>query len=179
MRTGFALLLLMPLMACTSSPADLATQKEVDLNKYMGTWYEQARLPNNFQRECVGDVQADYVMGQDKSIQVTNRCRAKDGSVKEALGEGRLNSSVNPEDPAILEVRFAPKWLSWFPMVWGDYWIMKLQGDYQYSLVGTPDRKYLWVLARDKTADQAVVKQLLDFAASQGFATDKVIPTNP
>ena len=179
MRTGFALLLLMPLMACTSSPTDLATQKEVDLNKYMGTWYEQARLPNNFQRECVGDVQADYVMGQDSSIQVTNRCRAKDGSVKEAVGEGRLNTSVKSEDPAILEVRFAPKWLSWIPMVWGDYWIMKLQGDYQYSLVGTPDRKYLWVLARDKVADQAVVKQLLDFAASQGFATDKVISTNP
>jgi len=166
------------LAACASSQADLATQKDVDLNKYMGTWYEQARLPNSFQRECVGDVQANYVMEADKSITVTNRCQAADGEVKEAVGQGRLSSSVDPTDPAILEVRFAPKWLSWFPMVWGDYWIMKLEGDYQYSLVGTPDRKYLWVLSREKQADSATVNDLLDYAASQGFAVQKVIPTN-
>lgn len=166
------------LVACASSQADLATQDNVDLNKYMGTWFEQARLPNSFQRECIGDVQANYVMAADKTITVTNRCQAKDGEVKEAIGQGRLSRSVEPADPAILEVRFAPKWLSWFPMVWGDYWIMKLEGDYQYSLVGTPDRKYLWVLSREKQADPQVVNELLDYAAAQGFAVQKVVPTN-
>jgi apolipoprotein D and lipocalin family protein len=148
------------LAACASSNADLATQQDVDLNKYMGTWYEQARLPNSFQRECAGDVQANYVMEADKTI-----------------GQGRLSSSMEPADPAILEVRFAPKWLSWFPMVWGDYWIMKLEGDYQYSLVGTPDRKYLWVLSREKQADPQVVSDLLDYAAAQGFSVEKLVST--
>lgn len=165
------------LAACASSNADLATQEDVDLNKYMGTWYEQARLPNSFQRECAGDVQANYVMEADKTITVTNRCQGTNGEVKEAIGQGRLSSSVEPADPAILEVRFAPKWLSWFPMVWGDYWIMKLEGDYQYSLVGTPDRKYLWVLSREKQADPQVVSDLLDYAAAQGFSVQKVIST--
>ena len=178
MKKIMVLSLSVTLAACATSQADLATQKDVDLNQYMGTWYEQARLPNSFQRECVGDVQANYVMAADKTITVTNRCQGSDGQVKEAVGPGRLASSVNPADPAVLEVRFAPKWLSWLPMVWGDYWIMKLEGDYQYSLVGTPDRKYLWVLSRDKQADPKTVSQLLDYAASQGFAVQKVIPTN-
>ncbi len=60
-------------------------------------------------------------------------------------------------------------------MVWGDYWILKLQGDYQYSLVGTPDRKYLWVLSREKKADITTINQLLDYAASYGFDTEKVV----
>lgn len=179
MKKVFALPLVLALAACASSQADLATQDDVDLNKYMGTWYEQARLPNSFQRECAGDVQADYVMEANKSITVTNRCQSMEGGVKEAVGEGRLSTSASPIDPAILEVRFAPKWLSWFPMVWGDYWIMKLEGDYQYSLVGTPDRQYLWVLSRDKQADKNTVNELLDYAASQGFAVEKVVQTNP
>ena len=165
------------LAACASSNADLATQQDVDLNKYMGTWYEQARLPNSFQRECAGDVQANYVMEADKTITVTNRCQGVDGKEQEAIGQGRLSSSMEPADSAILEVRFAPKWLSWFPMVWGDYWIMKLEGDYQYSLVGTPDRKYLWVLSREKLADPQVVSDLLDYAAAQGFSVEKVVST--
>lgn len=177
MKTVFALTAAVALVGCASTPAKLATQSDVDLNKYMGKWYEQARLPNSFQKDCVGDVQADYVMAAPDLITVTNRCQDKDGKVKEAVGEGRLSKQVSPPTPSILEVRFAPKWLSWIPMVWGKYWIMKIEGDYQYSLVGTPDREYLWVLSRDKRADPAVVKKLLDYAASQGFAAEKVVMT--
>lgn len=177
MKWLFALTAAVALAGCASTPANLTTQRDVDLNKYMGKWYEQARLPNRFQRDCVGDVQADYVMAVPGSITVTNRCQGKDGKVKEAVGEGRLSRRVSPATPSILQVRFAPRWLSWMPMVWGDYWIMKIDGDYQYSLVGTPDRQYLWVLSRDKQADQTAVKGLLDYAASQGFAVDEVIRT--
>lgn len=165
------------LASCATSNTTLPTQANVDLNKYAGTWYEQARLPNRFQEDCAGDVQADYELKADDTIKVVNQCRAKDGSTKLAEGEGRLSQAADPRDPSKLEVRFAPKWTSWLPMVWGDYWIVKLEDDYQYSLVGTPDRKYLWVLTRDKQADDATVTKLLEHARTLDFPVDQVIRT--
>jgi apolipoprotein D and lipocalin family protein len=154
---------------CASPGADLPTQANVDLNKYAGTWYEQARLPNRFQKDCVADVQAQYTVESATTLRVLNQCRTADGGTKMAQAEGRLASYKQPLNPAKLEVRFAPQWLSWLPMVWGDYWILKLEGDYQYSLVGTPDFKYLWVLARDPKANQDEVRALLDYAGKLGF----------
>lgn len=89
-----------------------------------------------------------------------NQCRAMDGGTKKVQGIGKLSGSVDPRNSAILKIRFAPDWTSWLPMVWGDYWIIKLQGDYQCSLVGTPDRKYLWVLSRTQEADDSAVNAL-------------------
>lgn len=166
------------LVGCATPNTDLPTQSNVDLKRYAGTWYEQARLPNRFQKHCAGDVRADYVLNPDRTIGVKNQCRRDDGSIDVAEGQGRLASAFDPRDPAKLEVRFAPRWTSWLPMVWGDYWIVKLEGDYQYSLVGTPDRKYLWVLSREKASDEAVVARLLDYARDQGFDTDSVILTS-
>lgn len=159
---------------CAATPAELPVQAGVDLEKYVGTWYEQARLPNRFQKDCAGDVQADYALNPDGSVKVTNQCRQKDGSTEVAEGQARLASTEN-QDPAKLEVRFAPQWLGWLPMVWGDYWILRLEGDYQHSLVGTPDRKYLWVLSRDERADSAEVSALLDYARTLGFPVEEVV----
>ena len=177
MKKIFSIPLIAMLAGCATSHTGLPTQADVDLNKYTGTWYEQARLPNSFQNDCAGGVQAEYVLQADETISVTNQCRTTDGSTKVAKAEGRLSKVADPRDPAKLEVRFAPKWTSWLPMVWGDYWILKLQGDYQYSLVGTPDRKYLWVLSRNKQADKAVVTELLDYAKTLDFPVDKVVVT--
>ena len=150
------------------------TTQQVDLQRYQGTWYEQARLPNSFQRECAGDVQANYVMEADKTITVTNRCQGTDGEVKEAIGQGRLSSSMEPADPAILEVRFAPKWLSWFPMVWGDYWVIDLDPDYQLVAVSEPAREYLWVLSRTPVVDAQAYEALLARLAARGFDPGKL-----
>ncbi|NYT57500.1 lipocalin family protein [Alcaligenaceae bacterium] len=169
MKTMLVIPLLAVLASCAASNPGLSTQADVDLVKYAGTWYEQARLPNRFQKECVGDVRADYVLQPDKTISVTNQCRLQDGNIKVAKAKGRLSTAAQPLDPAKLEVRFAPAWTSWLPMVWGDYWILKLEGDYRYSLVGTPDREYLWVLSREPHADKAVVDELLSYAGTLGF----------
>lgn len=174
MKKILAVSLIAVLAGCATSHRDLPTQSGVDLNKYAGTWYEQARLPNRFQADCASDVRADYVLSQDATISVTNQCRTKDGSIKVAKGEGRLSRATDQQDPAKLEVRFAPKWTSWLPLVWGDYWILKLYGDYEYSLVGTPNRKYLWVLSREQQADGGIVKSLLDYASTLGFPIDKI-----
>lgn len=164
------------LAACAStSSRDLPTQTGVDLKQYAGRWYEQARLPQRFQRDCTTDVTADYTLLPDGGIRVINQCRTKDGGEKMAEGLGRLARGVEPPDPARLEVRFAPAWTAWLPAVWGDYWIIRLEGDYEYSLVGTPDRESLWVLSRDEKADQAVVDRLLEYARSLGFPVEQMI----
>lgn len=170
--------LILPLFAvlagCATSHPNLPTQPAVDLRKYAGTWYEQARLPNDFQKACVGEVRADYVLQADQTIGVTNQCVTADGGTKVAKAEGRLSTTVSPQDPAKLEVRFAPAWTSWLPMVWGDYWILRLAGDYQYSLVGTPDRRYLWVLSRERQGDPQMIRSLLDYAGTLGFPIDQI-----
>ena len=177
MKKVLGILLVSMLTACSSkaSYAPLDTEKSVDLTQYVGTWYEQAKLPNRFQRQCIGDTQAIYSLKADSSIEVLNSCRVADGSFDEAKGQARLATAVQTPDSAKLEVRFAPAWMSFIPAVWGDYWILKIAGDYEYSLVGTPDRQYLWVLSRAKQADATVVNELLDYAQEWGFATEGVV----
>lgn len=175
MNKSLAVSLVATLAGCAASNADLPTQAGVDLKQYTGIWYEQARLPNRFQKGCAGDVRADYVLLPDGTLGVTNQCRTKDGGTEVAEGVGRLSKAADPRDPARLEVRFAPDWTSWLPMVWGDYWIIRLEGDYDYSLVGTPDRKYLWVLSREKQADPEVVSRLLDYAGTLAFPVAQVL----
>ncbi|RZT92284.1 apolipoprotein D and lipocalin family protein [Advenella incenata] len=177
MKIIFYIAVVTALAGCASSDPVLPTQANIDVNKYTGTWYEQARLPNSFQRDCASDVQADYTLQPGNTIKVLNQCKQKDGSVKTAQAEGRLAVQSTAPDFSKLQVRFAPRWMSWLPMVWGDYWIMKIHGDYKYSLVGTPNRQFLWVLSREKQADQRVVNELLAYAANHGFAVQDVTRT--
>lgn len=167
------------LLTGCASYQPLAVQEEVNLTQYMGKWYEQARLPNRFQEHCVGEVSAQYQLLEANQVSVENQCVTDSGETTTAKALARLNDSVVPPNTAMLEVRFAPAWLSWWPGVWGDYWIMRIEGHYEYALVGTPDRKYLWVLSREQQGDTAVVQQLLNYAAEQGFDIDKVTYTAP
>ncbi len=170
------------LVACAAKQSrtdygELPVQEGVELSRYVGTWYEQARLPNSFQKSCDRNVQAHYTLLPENRVWVVNRCTTESGDIKSTEGVARLAEKPQPPNPARLEVRFAPEWTSWIPMVWGDYWIIRLDESYQYSLVGTPDRKYLWVLTRQKQADPAKIDELLEYARSLGFAVDEVIRT--
>ncbi len=149
----------------------------VDLQRYAGTWYEQARLPNRFQRDCTGQVSATYEVLAGGPVSVTNRCAKADGSTETAHGIARVVPVSGQPGAGRLEVSFAPRWLSWVPMVWGDYWIMQLDADYQVALVGTPNRKYLWVLTRAPQIDPARLQTLLDYARGTGFDTAGVVRT--
>jgi apolipoprotein D and lipocalin family protein len=156
---------------------DLKTVPKVDLQKYVGVWYEIARLPNKFQKECRGDVSAEYTLREDGKIKVVNRCReAATSKIKEAEGIARVADESKGSN-SILKVRFAPAILSFLNIVWGDYRIMALNDNYRYALVGTNDRKYLWILSRTKTLDDNVYKRLLAIAAEQGFNVDRIIRT--
>lgn len=157
--------------------APLQVVAPVDLKRYAGMWHEQARLPNRFQKKCTGPVSANYTPLADGGIEVRNRCVVSDGSFDESVGLARPVAVSGQPGAGRLEVRFAPAWLSWLPMVWGDYWILRLDRDYQVALVGTPDRKYLWVLSRDPVLDERRLGLELDYARSLGFDLDKVVLT--
>ncbi len=150
------------------------TVQSVDLNKYAGTWYEIARYPNKFQKQCLSNVTAEYVIEKDGDITVINKCKTLSNSFDEAKGEARIKDK---RTNAKLEVRFAPKFLSFIPKVWGNYWILDLGKDYDYALVGSPDRKYLWVLSRTKQIESAKYENMMVIAKQEGFNPDKLIKT--
>lgn len=160
-------------MSHADEPLELVDR--VDLERYQGLWYEIARLPNRFQRHCAGDVSAHYRLREDGLIEVTNRCRKSDGQWSEAQGVARRADPDGPE--AALEVRFAPRWLSWLPFVWGDYRILALGEDYEYALIGSEDRRFLWMLARSTSLPRSLRERLEATAADQGFDIDQLMDT--
>jgi apolipoprotein D and lipocalin family protein len=147
----------------------------VDISRYIGTWYEIARLPNRFQDDCEGDVVATYTLLEDGVIKVVNRCRKAGGKITEAVG--RAKKAGNGEPDSKLKVRFAPAFLSFLPFVWGNYWIIDLADDYSYAVVGEPDRKYFWVLSRTPKMNEETFQAVLDRARMQGYDLSTLINT--
>jgi len=138
----------------------LAVVPNVDLSRYAGKWYEIAKYPNRFQRGCVGAT-AEYSLSPDgKRVDVVNRCRdAVSGKGRSVRGKARV---VDPVTNAKLSVTF------FWPFS-GDYWIVALGEEYEYAVVGTPDRKYLWFLARTETIGDDLYARLVDLASARGF----------
>jgi apolipoprotein D and lipocalin family protein len=145
----------------------------VDLGRYAGRWYEVARLPNRFEKDCAGDVTAAYTPRPDGRVDVLNRCRGQGGGWKEAKGVARVADKRGPNSK--LKVRFAPGWLSFLPFVWGDYQIIELAPDYSHAVVGDPGREYLWFLARTPQLDEQTFRRLSAAAAEQGFDVSRLI----
>jgi apolipoprotein D and lipocalin family protein len=160
--------------APASVPGPLAAIATLDLPRYLGTWYEIAKFPNRFQRQCVGYTKAQYATRPDGALQVENRCRLADGTTNVAIGEARQVGAANS---ARLRVRFAPAYLSWIPLVWGDYWVIDLDRDYQLAAVSEPGREYLWILARTPTVTPAAYDALVARLARQGFEVSKLVRT--
>ncbi len=153
----------------------MRTVDKVDLTRYVGEWFEIARFPNRFQRQCLGDVRATYATRPDGRLDVINRCRTGTGAT-EARGVARV---VDVATSARLKVRFAPAFLSFLPAVWGDYWVLGLAPDYSWATVGTPDRKYLWILGRTASLGTESYASALDAATSNGFDVSRLVRTEP
>jgi apolipoprotein D and lipocalin family protein len=171
MNSLLACILFVALASAASAQETARTPLEavpdVDLNRYMGTWYEIARLPFRFQSQCVGDVTATYTLLEDGNVQVVNRCRKQNGEISEAKGLARRASKDGPNSK--LKVRFAPRFLSLLPFVWGDYWIIVLAPDYTYAVIGEPNRKYLWVLSRTPSMDETALQRILEQVRERGY----------
>jgi apolipoprotein D and lipocalin family protein len=141
-----------------------STMPRMDLERYMGRWYEIARLPYFTQRRCTGDVQADYRLGDDGMVYVTNRCAHADGSVGTAHAIARvLDRNANTR----LQISF--RTLYGVHVLWDDYWVIGLGADYEYALVGQPSRRRGWVLARDPHPGEVEIQRWLDEFEAKGF----------
>ena len=133
----------MLLWQASAGAQPLQTVTEVDLQRYLGKWYEIASIPQYFQRQCVGDAIAEYAQaGAD--IAVTNSCRTENGERSVAQGRARV---VDAASRTKLEVTFV-KLIGWLYLLGGDYWVIDLASDYRYAVVGHPDRDYAWILSR-------------------------------
>lgn len=132
-------------------------------DQYLGEWYEIARIPFYFENGCIAPTTAKYSL-QNDNLNVLNSCRKQDGSTSSSDGVAYFVESANVGK---LKVTFLPSWLRFTHIGRGDYWI--LYTDYQYSLVGSPNHKYLWILARNESAEPQKIKLLLDIATQQGF----------
>lgn len=148
------------------------TAPSIDLHRYLGTWYEIARLPQRHEPEDYTDITATYSLNDDGTVKVDNRAFNGEGEPEQSVGEAVV---VEGSGNAKLEVSFMPEGLRWIPFTQGDYWILRVDDDYRTALVGTPNRKYLWLLARTPMLDAATRQSFLDTAAEQGFELGQLI----
>ncbi|WP_425490112.1 lipocalin family protein [Dyella telluris] len=149
--------------------------KQLDLKRYLGVWHEIAHLPMFFQRQCVDHITATYSELPDGQVRVHNACRTKGGGMDASDGVARTTRG-----PAgALEVRFAPAWLAWLPWVWADYWVVELDPGYRWAVVGSPSRRYLWVLSREPDMSRTQFEALRRHAAERGYDVDKLVITAP
>ncbi|BDX21013.1 hypothetical protein TUM22923_03340 [Polynucleobacter sp. TUM22923] len=143
----------------------------LDVPRYLGTWYEIAKFPNWFQKKCVSNTKAIYSAKIDGKLQVINSCQIANGETSQAIGAAR---QIGAPDSPKLQVRFAPEWLSFLPFVWGDYWIIDLDAQYQLAAVSDPKREYLWVLSRTSQIDPKAYNDLLQRLKQQQFDVSKL-----
>lgn len=166
--SGMLLIALASAPLGVAAPPPLQTVPSVDLSRYVGTWYEIASYPQRFQKGCTGTT-ATYTLRADGKIDVLNRC-ARDslnGRVTVARGRAKV---VDKSTNAKLKVTF-------FWPFWGDYWIIDLGRDYEYAVVGHPNRKYLWVLSRAPVMDGKVYEGILKRLGAQGYDTTRLVRT--
>jgi apolipoprotein D and lipocalin family protein len=165
-------ILLLTVAACAQGgkvmTEELKVVPYVELERYLGTWYEIARYPQRFQEGCVAS-KAVYELGRDGNIQVYNECRqgSLEGPVNSVRGKAKV---VDPVTNAKLKVTF-------FWPFYGAYWIIDLGENYEYAVVGHPSRKYLWVLSRSPEMEESVYRGILERLERQGYDTDRLMRT--
>ncbi len=138
-------------------------------------WHEIARYPFGIQdRRCARDTTANYALRDAGRISVVNRCVQADGSVFLAEGVAWVR---DPVSNARLEVSFLPAWLRWLPIGRGDYWVIDLAPDYSWVVIGEPQRRYLWILARTPTLPAATYQSIVGRLPAQGYDPARLVPS--
>jgi apolipoprotein D and lipocalin family protein len=160
------------LISCASSQnkdlPPLTTVSQVDLNKYVGLWYEVAKIPNSFQDQCAYGTTAEYKIDDDgRNIIVKNSCYDAKGNIDVAEGLAKV---VDKNTNAKLEVSFFS--ILGIRPFWGDYWIIGLDKNYEWAVIGTPNRKYGWVLSRTPSLPDSTMQSIFELLKSQHYNPD-------
>jgi len=151
----------------------LTVVDSVNITKYVGLWYEIARIPNSFQKNCSGTVTAMYELRQDGKLNVINRCIQEDGSSSKAKGIAKI---VDPESNAKLKVSFVQ--ILGISLFWGDYWIIGLDENYEWAIVGSPGRKYGWILSREPEFADSTMQKIFTLLETKNYNPAEFILTN-
>lgn len=154
----------------SKSHPPLGTAPHVDLKQYLGKWYEIVRNPLSFEKDCVG-VTAEYSLRDDGDISVVNSCRKNQcqGELKRAQGKAKV---VDTQSNSKLKVSF-------FGPFYSPYWILEVDSNYQYAVVGSPNRKYFWILSRTPHLQTDRVQNLIHKYSKMEFDLSKLIYTKP
>jgi apolipoprotein D and lipocalin family protein len=156
-----------------SEKPEVRSVETLDLQRYLGLWFEIGRLPMRFEDDDAVDVTAEYSLNEDGGVRVDNRCLDAERQPARALGQ----ADPDPEHAGRLRVSFLPAGLRWIPFTRADYWVLRIDEHYRHALVGTPDREYLWLLAREPRIDPAVEREYLAEAERQGYELEAWIRT--
>jgi len=154
--------------ALSAEEPPLEVVPSVDLERYLGTWYEIASYPAWFQRGCTA-VTAEYSRRDDGLIRVVNSCNqgSLDGKLKQSTGRAKV---VEGSNNAKLKVSF-------FWPIWGDYWIIDLDPEYRWAVVGVPSRKFLWILSRSRSMDEVLFQEIVGRLQAKGYDSAQLVRT--
>lgn len=160
----FILIIISKLVLPQANESEPTVVKYVDLKKYAGLWYEIAKIPNRFQKHCKSGTTAQYKLLENGKIEVINSCIEEDGERDASEGIAQV---VDGSTNAKLEVSFVS--ILGINLFWGDYWIIGLDDNYEYAVVGTPTRKYGWILSRTTKLSEEKLKKTFEILKSQGY----------
>jgi apolipoprotein D and lipocalin family protein len=168
LKNIFILLIISKLLLPQQNEAEPTVVKYVDLKKYSGLWYEIAKIPNRFQKHCKSGTTAQYKLLENGKIEVINSCIEEDGERDYADGIAQI---ADRNTNAKLEVSFVS--ILGINLFWGDYWVIGLDDNYEYAVVGTPTRKYGWILSRTPKLSEEKLNEAFEILKSQGYEPKK------
>lgn len=148
----------------SANQSEVRAVSSVDLKRYAGKWFEIARYPNKFQKNCVGNATATYSQKTDDQIEVLSQCVKKNGTPEILKTDAKISDKTTN---AKFDVKNAP----------GDFWIVDLDPNYGYAAVGDPKRQNLWILSRDPEMKDAVYQNILRRVEKMGFNPGKLVKT--
>lgn len=167
-----AVLLCMATMSVQAQAPAFTAVEKVELDRYLGVWYEVARKPSHLEKKCARDITTSYTLNEYSNMLIEHRCFDEHNQQIKLLGEGY---AVNEPWYSKFKISFLPESVRWLPIGQRDYWILKLDTDYQMALVGAPDRQHLWLLARQPHPDPELLKLYLSHAKSLGYTLNDLI----
>lgn len=150
----------------TARAMDVKAVDSLDLAKYLGTWHEIASIPQFFQRKCSRDTRASYSAGEEGLIRIDNTCTRNDGARERASGRAR---QADAGSTSKLEVTFLEALGEYRFWVAADYWVIALDPNYRWAVVGHPSRRYGWVLARDPLLPPVALAEIIGRIKAQGY----------
>lgn len=151
----------------SSNDVPVETAEFIDLQKYVGKWYEVASIPQFFQRKCARNTVAEYAFAEKGRIQVLNSCENSEGERISAEGRAKV---VDQETNSKLKVTFV-KLGGWIFVPGGNYWILDVDPNYEVALVGDPSREYAWILSRTPSLSKEKMVIAEAFFRAQGYDT--------